>query len=203
MELFADSYELQALRDESQWLLQCLHASERSCSQLQSVVKQQQRRIKQLEKATKQPAAAAQLERQWTTRLQQKEREWMHEYDEQMQSLLRIIQHHESVRAQLERELNEARAAKADCVSSASQTDFLSDDDEAVGARGMIQQVAAAAGDGCSSCSHVGRHQELGVDCARWYHTEPKEDRSAHPFAIQVRHHDAAAVYAGFLDSHS
>lgn len=184
MELFAGSYEVQALRDENQWLLQCLHASDRTCKQLQSAIKQQQRRIKQLEKAsatTNQPNAA-QLEHQWTLRLQQKEKEWMQEYDAQMQSLLRIIQHHESTRVQLESELHHARNATMDCASNATQTDFPSDNEdgneeevEDVGVHGSCQQEATHDAR-CSSCCDVSR-----------LHETEEEERTAHSFAIQVR----------------
>lgn len=184
MEHFTDSYEVQALRDENQWLLQCLYASEQTCKQLQSTIKQQQRRIKQLEKAsaaTNQPDAA-QLERQWTLRLQQKEKEWMQEYDTQMQSLLRIIQHHESTRAQLESELHHARDSTTDCASNATQTDFSSDDDDSneeevedMGVHGSCQQEATHDAR-CSSCCDVSR-----------LHETEKEERTVHSFAIQVR----------------
>ncbi|GAB9476421.1 hypothetical protein Gpo141_00013487, partial [Globisporangium polare] len=194
--LFADSYDVQALRNENQWLLQCLHASERACKEFQNAIKQQQRRIKQLEKAsatTNQPDAA-QLERQWTLRLQQKEKEWMQEYDAQVQSLLRIIQHHESARARLESELHEMGSATAECASSATQTDCSSDIDEGeeevedVVAHGSYQREAAHDAR-CRSCS----------DARRLHETE--EERIAHPFAIQVRAFPMLQLLIDFTDS--
>lgn len=184
MELFAESYELQALREENQWLLQCLQASERNCKQFQSVIKQQQRRIKALE--TQVPSqhqdALVRLEREWKSRLQQREKKWMQEYGSHMQSLLQIIRHHESVRVRLDEELEQLRsscgcscnrgsARDGTClVSSATQTD-------------------SAQGDGeRSQCHHTAKRTSEGTSCGRVHcqqqHTEAPSNSTS--VAVQV-----------------
>lgn len=118
MELFADRCEIQALRDENKWLLQRLDASERICKRLERIVTQQARRIEHIE------TTAVDTERAWRQRLEQREKEWMHEYNAQMEALLRIIQHHESARAALE-EQPQRSASRVEVlqVSSATQTE--------------------------------------------------------------------------------
>lgn len=125
MNLFTDSFEAIALHDEFQWLQQCLDASERGRKQLIGTVHELQRRIAQLEGAAE--STAAQTERQWTARLEQKEREWMQEYDAQAQSLLRIIRHHERTHARMDKELRDAQSAARERVSSSTQTELVPD----------------------------------------------------------------------------
>ncbi|KAF1327457.1 hypothetical protein FI667_g7585, partial [Globisporangium splendens] len=128
MELFAESYETRALREENQWLLQCLQTSEQSCKQYRSATKQQHRRISALEADGQR--ALDQLERQWKTRLQQKEKEWMQEYAAQTQSLLQIVQHQESVQVRLEEELDRLRSCRTTGLPASTSSHAAMNDDE-------------------------------------------------------------------------
>ncbi|KAF1319850.1 reverse transcriptase, partial [Globisporangium splendens] len=128
MALFAESYETRALREENQWLLQCLQTSEQSCKQYRSAIKQQHRRISALEADGQR--ALGKPERQWKTRLQQKEKELMQEYAAQRQSLLQIIQHQESVQVRLEEELDRLRSCRATSLPASTSSHAAMNDDE-------------------------------------------------------------------------
>lgn len=173
MNVFNDSVEVLALRDELQWLQQCLDASECGRKQLLRTAKQQQQRIAQLEAAVENAGqvAAAQAERHWKQQLQQKEREWMQEYDGQMQSLLRIIRHHERTHKQMKKELVDARGAVREKASSATQTDLFEgyrDEDVCGVAQGAID------------------YRPCGHECAL-HNVEDDSGRYGHPDVVQVR----------------
>lgn len=118
MRRFAQASATMQDNTHNQSLLESLRASEIKCQRLLHQITQLRREIQD---------AKAVISKRWQNVLMAKEKEWVVKHDEQIQALLRIIQHQEQIQAQQQEELLELRSQAANThtptsVSRCTQT---------------------------------------------------------------------------------